>query len=403
MERGSLHVTIIGAGLGGLSLGQGLLRQRIAFDIHERDLSLTARPQGYRIRVDRTGRRALAACLTPALEAVFRETCAVAASPGRNLDTQCAPARGRKVATWHHSAADRSDEEGDLSVHRPTLREILRAGQEDRVHFGQTFARCETDPRDGLRVHFTDGRSFRTDVLVAADGVGSAVRRHVLPNAEPADTGTVCLYGRVIAEADVKAARTLLAGPAVVFADGFAAILDPMTFPAPPMCAAKLGLTPVRDYLYFALIGPSARLGFQDLLPSPGDAALVTQLHALTRAWHPDLRSLLGRAEPASLVALPIRDAAPLDARTWPEGVTFLGDAIHVMSPAGGLGANTAFADAAQLSARLGAVAAGRASLSEALAAYADDLRRRATAAVRASAEAATILFASAPIWPTAT
>ncbi len=393
MEQGSFHVTIIGAGLGGLCLGQALRRRGIAFDIHERDPSLTARPQGYRIRIDRAGREALAACLPPGLAALVHETCAVTGSPGRFLDPQLAPVRGRSVATWRDAAADRCEEDGDLSVHRLTLREILLTGLEDRVRFGQAFAGCEPDPGGGLCVRFVDGNSVRTDLLVAADGVGSAVRRRTLTDPEPVDTGAVCLYGRVTADADVTRALRLLAGPAVIFADGFAAILDPMTFRPPPVGAA--GITPVGDYLYAAFIGPRGRIGFGEALPSPGSARLAEGLHALLRAWHPDLRSLLGRAEPASLAVLPIRSAAAIHPGAWPRGVTFLGDAIHVMSPAGGLGANTALADAAQLAVRLGEAASGEAALSEAIATYADDLHRRATAAVQASADAAAALFAS--------
>ncbi|UHC17023.1 FAD-dependent monooxygenase [Methylobacterium currus] len=397
MGQGSFHVTIIGAGLGGLCLGQALRRRGIAFDIHERDPALTARPQGYRIRIDRVGREALAACLPSNLAALFHQTCAAAGSPGRFLDPQLAPVRGRSVATWHDAAADRFEAEGDLSVHRVTLREILLTGLEDRVRFGHAFARCEPDPGGGLCVQFVDGGAVRTDLLVAADGAGSAVRRQTLTDAEPADTGAVCLYGRVTANAGVTRARALLAGPAVIFADGFAAILDPMTFRPPPVGTAAAGITPVGDYLYAAFIGPRGTIGFGEVLPPPGSALLAERLHALVRAWHPVLRSLLGPTEPASLAVLPIRSAAAIDPGAWPRDVTFLGDAIHVMSPAGGLGANTALADAAHLASRLGEAASGEAALSEALATYADDLHRRAAAAVRASADAAAALFTSAP------
>lgn len=398
MGQGSFHVTIIGAGLGGLCLGQALRRRGFAFDIHERDPSLTARPQGYRIRIDRTGREALAACLPSDLAALVRETSAVTRSPGRFLDPQLAPIRGRSVSTWRDASTDRAREDGDLSVHRLTLREILLTGLEDRVRFGHAFAGCEPDPGGGVCVQFVDGSSVRTDLLVAADGAGSAVRRRTLTDAEPADTGTVCLYGRITAEADVACARALLAGPAVIFADGFAAILDPMILRPPPLGAITAGITPVGDYFYAAFIGPRGRLGFGEALPLPGSARLVERLHALVRGWHPDLGSLLGRAEPVSLAVLPIRKAAAIDPGAWPRGVTFLGDAIHVMSPAGGLGANTALADAEQLAARLGEAASGGAALTEAVATYADDLHRRATAAVRASADAAAALFAATPL-----
>jgi 2-polyprenyl-6-methoxyphenol hydroxylase-like FAD-dependent oxidoreductase len=66
---------------------------------------------------------------------------------------------------------------------------------------------------------------------------------------------------------------------------------------------------------------------------------------------------------------------------TWNTGrITFLGDAIHAMSPAGGEGANTAFADAASLVSCLKERGLGG------LAAYELDLRRRAQQALHRSA-----------------
>jgi flavin-dependent dehydrogenase len=43
------HVLIIGAGLGGLTLAQGLRKKGISFDIFERDESPDARQQGWAI------------------------------------------------------------------------------------------------------------------------------------------------------------------------------------------------------------------------------------------------------------------------------------------------------------------------------------------------------------------
>ena len=57
--------------------------------------------------------------------------------------------------------------------------------------------RDSQDSRDGVRLHFADGHQADADLLVGADGVGSAVRRQYLPAAAPADTGTRCVYGTI--------------------------------------------------------------------------------------------------------------------------------------------------------------------------------------------------------------
>src|SRR2546430_13943253 len=62
--------------------------------------------------------------------------------------------------------------------------------------FGCELAGYE-DGQDGVRLHFADGRQAEADLLVGADGVGSAGRRQYLPAAAPADTGKRCVYGTI--------------------------------------------------------------------------------------------------------------------------------------------------------------------------------------------------------------
>ena len=52
-------VFIIGAGLGGLALAQGLLKNNISFRIFECDPRLHGRTQGYRVRISEEGISAL--------------------------------------------------------------------------------------------------------------------------------------------------------------------------------------------------------------------------------------------------------------------------------------------------------------------------------------------------------
>ena len=66
-----LHVVIVGGGIGGLCLAQGLKRAGVSFAVYERDKSPTAREQGYRVHIDPTGSRALHECLPPALWRLF--------------------------------------------------------------------------------------------------------------------------------------------------------------------------------------------------------------------------------------------------------------------------------------------------------------------------------------------
>lgn len=389
---GKLHIAIVGAGLGGLALGQALKRAGVAFDVYEFDRALDSRPQGYRIRIDAGGQQALAQVLPPQLYGLFRATASIAATSGSFLAPNLEPTPGRAPESWHVEELSTSDggQVEDLSVNRRTLREILLCGIEDHVHFGRGLSHYAL--RDDGRVDLSFGAGAPAtvcDALVGADGVNSRVRLQLAPLAVPVDTGAICFYGKVDLERLGEGAAAL-AGTNIVFADGFAAILDQMRFAA-VRAAAGCKLTPTPDYLYWSVIGPKARFGL-----GPGARVQAHQIRemlvALTEYWHPSLRQVLLQSEVADIAMLPVRSGRP-DV-PWSAGpVTLLGDAIHAMSPAGGLGANTALANAAALATAIAKADGGALSLAQALGGYEAGMRERACKAVETSNRGAARLF----------
>ncbi|WP_037150778.1 FAD-dependent oxidoreductase [Rhizobium freirei] len=382
------QVIIVGAGLGGPCLAQGLKRAGIGFDVYERDAAPDSRVPGYRIRIDAGGQRALSACLPPGLFGLFRATASVSPSAGRFLTPQLLPVTGRTPESWD---TDEEEDAGDLSVNRQTLREILLTGIEEHVHFGHgfTFYRCMDDA--SVEASFEGLPPISCSLLVGADGVNSQVRQQLAPYAVPTDTGSICLYGKI--ELPLAAGSDHFCdGTTVVFADGCTAIFDPMRFQEDfPSLAARFApdcnLTPMVDYLYWALIGPRQRFGFEEY-DHVQDLPIL--LRTAMRGWHPDLRQVISRSEPSAVAALPIRSGRP--EVLWPFGpVTLLGDAIHAMSPAGGLGANTALEDARVLSETLGNTRAQPVNV--ALLDYEANMRERATRAIAASERGAAMLF----------
>src|SRR5256714_15468426 len=77
-----MHVVIIGGGIGGLCLAQGLKQAGMSVAVYERDRTLTDRVQGYRVHINPTGSRALHACLPPQLFDLFERT---RGKPGRAI------------------------------------------------------------------------------------------------------------------------------------------------------------------------------------------------------------------------------------------------------------------------------------------------------------------------------
>lgn len=81
----------------------------------------------------------------------------------------------------------------ERSVSRSTLRQVLFTGMDDVMHYGKNFTRYEQNPDGTVTAHFSDGTHATGDILVAADGTRSAVRRQYLPQAKVKDTGITAL------------------------------------------------------------------------------------------------------------------------------------------------------------------------------------------------------------------
>src|SRR5438874_1400749 len=71
----NLRVAVIGGGIGGLCLAQGLRKAGVdTIAVYERDQSQVDRLQGYRVHIDPNGSRALHECLPPRLWEAFLAT-----------------------------------------------------------------------------------------------------------------------------------------------------------------------------------------------------------------------------------------------------------------------------------------------------------------------------------------
>src|SRR5436190_2244376 len=223
-----LHIVIIGGGIGGLCLAQGLRKAGVSVAVYERDRTITDRLQGYRVHINPAGSRALHACLPPHLFDAFDRTCGKAAHAMHFLTERMEvllSVRGDMIEQRDPIARHRS-------VSRITLRQVLLSGLDDVVHFGKTFTRYETRADGRVVAHFEDGTRAEGDILVAADGGGSRVCRQLLPQAERIDTGVVGIAGKVFLDAANRArlAPGLLDGLTIVAAEGglgmFAAVQE---------------------------------------------------------------------------------------------------------------------------------------------------------------------------------
>jgi 2-polyprenyl-6-methoxyphenol hydroxylase-like FAD-dependent oxidoreductase len=374
-----MKVAVIGAGIGGLTLAQGLVRAGIDVTVFERDPALDSRGQGYRISLHATA--ALEACLPPDL---YELCLATAGQPSTQLTVMTAGLRILRGTAVNPAGLS-------ISVNRQTLREILAARLGEVIQFGRTCAGFSQDA-GGVRIRFADGAQTDADALVAADGAGSALRRQYLPRLRVEELGSICIYGRtpltgqtrpLVPAASWNGFTAIIGGP-VGMATG---VLDFRE--APDQAARRLTqdvrLSAVPPYFMWALTAQAGAFGagLNDLDAAGLHAVAMTTI----RRWHPDIRRLVELASVTETTLVPIRSAVPIEA--WPSSrVTLLGDAVHAMSPARGSGANTALRDAALLASELAAAARGDKDMVQAIGDYEREMIAYGFAAVRASREA---------------
>lgn len=391
------QVLVIGAGIGGLSLAQGLARAGMSVQVFERDRTRGDRLQGYRLHIDPEGSLALHACLPPPLFDAFVATCGKGGDRFSMLTEQLDEVFSFGV----DDGAGGDPVARDRSASRITLRQVLLAGLDDVVQFDRTFEWYEHTLDGRVSARFADGSTATGDVLVGADGASSRVRRQYLPHAEVVDTGILAVAGKVpLADVRELLPEALFQGPALIAGpQGCSLFLAVQEFACGPERmegiggngteALPLGLLfdNTADYLMWSFGARSARFGFSEEPEGIGAATLVDAVLQLTERWHPQLQAIIRASDPATITPLRIRTSVPL--APWPAtNVTLVGDAIHSMTPYRGIGANIALRDADLLCRNLIAARAGTTSMPEAIRDYEAEMVDYGFAAVRESRRA---------------
>ncbi|SEQ85202.1 2-polyprenyl-6-methoxyphenol hydroxylase [Streptomyces sp. yr375] len=313
-----MRVSVVGAGLGGLALAQGLRGAGIEADVFERDPKISARFQGYRLVLNPTGFQAVRDCLPTRWHPLLDEIVMDASAEQLVLDT--------KLNEIGRLGAGRTG----IVVDRQVLRHLLLTGL--TVHTDAALTGYDVLADGQVQARFAHRDPATADLLVGADGITSAVRRVLSPRTAPTDTGVRFVIGRTPLTDEFaglsKAYGSKIAG------DGVSLLLGAMRFRTPPKQAAErlapeVTLPDIGDYVRWAMILPSNGNG------SPAELTAQDAVLSRMEGWHPELRALIEQADPDNSTLLSIRVVKP--GERWASGpVTLLGDAIHATSPTGG-------------------------------------------------------------------
>ncbi|MBD9650202.1 FAD-dependent monooxygenase [Ensifer sp. ENS09] len=355
-----VDVAIIGGGPGGLALAQGLKKNGIDTAVFERDPIRADYVQGFRMRIRQRGIDALQANLPPHLFQAFLDTLGLA--PTENLVLN-------ETFQRLEDASQRSGEPEDThiekSVSRITLRQILLSGLDGVFHTGKRFERYETLPDSTVLAHFSDGSAIRANLLVGADGAGSAVRRQLLPDLKSIDTGVRRLAGKITLDAAARHGISPLLtefNATIRPRDGRGLMItshrvDPSAYARHDFIGTEdpghadipgFHFNNSTSYTWWNTAYDTDELGPDDVLETLDGAALLEALLGRIGHWDARILKLVRNSDPSTVAFLKVKSSTP--GATWQSGpVTLLGDAIHAMTYFRALGGNTALYDAGLL------------------------------------------------------
>jgi 2-polyprenyl-6-methoxyphenol hydroxylase-like FAD-dependent oxidoreductase len=296
-------VIIIGGGIGGLTAAIALQRRGIAAHVYEAAPELRAVGAGIWVPVN-------------ALRVLDRLGVAQAVqTAGAALDrADLLDYRGAVLQSLDLRAIEQRYGFTMIAIHRARLHAALAA----ELDLGKASQRIEQDDRSA-RVQFADGSAVSGGVVLAADGVRSAVRGQLFPNARLRYSGQSSYRAVVRAALPPELAN----GGQEIWGRG-----------------CRFGFSSIGGSEVYWYATLDAEPGVQE---TPGQAK--ARLRELFAPFPAPVSQLIATAEEQQLIRTDMYDLRPLPA--WHLGrVALLGDAAHATTPNLGQGGAQAIEDA---------------------------------------------------------
>ncbi|MEK7016763.1 FAD-dependent monooxygenase [Bacillus sp. FSL R9-9410] len=205
------------------------------------------------------------------------------------------------------------------SIHRKDLHQLLLSKlQEGTVEWGKECVKIEQNEENALKILFQDGSEAFGNILIAADGIHSVVRKQVTQCDGYRYAGYTCWRG-------VTPAHNLSLTNDFIETCG---------------TNGRFGIVPLpnNEVYWYALINAKAR-------DQKYKAYTTADLYNHFKSFHNPIPAILKNASDVNIIHRDIVDLIPMK-QFFDKRILFIGDAAHALTPNLGQGACQAIEDA---------------------------------------------------------